>query len=188
MLSAALVLLILIALGAWMLLHHLEPERDTRSRLIARVDEILPQTQCRECGYNGCLPYAEAIVVAGESIDRCPPGGDSVRRSLSELLGRTAHSDRRAADFGDAKEVVVIDEPVCIGCTKCIAACPVDAIVGAAKQMHTVVESLCTGCKLCIAPCPVDCIDVVNATRGIDNWRWPVPGYAGQERRHRASS
>jgi electron transport complex protein RnfB len=188
MLSAALVLLILIALGVWMLLHHLEPERDSRSRLIARVDEILPQTQCRECGYHGCLPYAEAIVAASESIDRCPPGGDSVRRSLAELLGRTAHSERRAADLGDTTEVVVIDEPICIGCTKCIAACPVDAIVGAAKQMHTVVESLCTGCKLCIAPCPVDCIDVVDAARGLDSWRWPAPGYAGLERRERSSS
>jgi electron transport complex protein RnfB len=188
MLSAALVLLILIALGVWMLLHHLEPERDSRSRLIARVDEILPQTQCRECGYHGCLPYAEAIVAASESIDRCPPGGDSVRRSLAELLGRTAHSERRAADLGDTTEVVVIDEPICIGCTKCIAACPVDAIVGAAKQMHTVVESLCTGCKLCIASCPVDCIYDVDEARGIDSWRWPAPGYAGLERRERSSS
>lgn len=186
MLSAALVLLILSALGAWMLLHHLEPERDSRRRLIARVDEILPQTQCRECGYDGCRPYAEAIVVAGESIARCPPGGDGVRRSLAELLGRTAYSERRAADLGEVTAVVVIDEAVCIGCTKCIAACPVDAIVGAAKQMHTVVESLCTGCKLCIPPCPVDCIDVVDAARGIDDWRWPAPAYAGPERRHKA--
>ena len=182
MLSAALVLLVLSALGAWMLLHHLEPERDSRSRLVARVDEILPQTQCRECGYNGCLPYAEAIVVAGESIDRCPPGGDGVRRSLAELLGRTTYSERRAADLGDVTEVVVIDEAVCIGCTKCIAACPVDAIVGAAKQMHTVIAPLCTGCRLCIPPCPVDCIDVVDAVRGIEEWRWP-PAYAGPERR-----
>lgn len=186
MLSAALVLLILCALGAWMLLHHLEPERDSRSRLIARVDEILPQTQCRECGYDGCRPYARAIVVAGESIANCPPGGDGVRRSLAELLGRTAYSERRAVDSGELAEVVVIDEAVCIGCTKCIAACPVDAIVGAAKQMHTVVESLCTGCKLCIPPCPVDCIDVVSATRGIDDWRWPAPAYTGPERRHTA--
>ena len=183
MLSAALVLLVLSALGAWMLLHHLEPELDSRSRLVARVDEILPQTQCRECGYNGCLPYAEAIVVAGESIDRCPPGGDGVRRSLAELLGRTTYSERRAADLGDVTEVVVIDEAVCIGCTKCIAACPVDAIVGAAKQMHTVIAPLCTGCRLCIPPCPVDCIDVVDAVRGIEEWRWPAPAYAGPERR-----
>jgi len=183
MLSALLVLGLLIALGAWMLTHHHEPERDSRSRLIRRIDEILPQTQCRDCGYDGCLPYAEAIVGDAESIDRCPPGGRAVRRSLAELLGQTSHAGRRADDAASVKQVVVIDEPVCIGCTKCIAACPVDAIVGAAKQMHTVIETHCTGCKLCIAPCPVDCIHVVDVVSGMDQWRWPPPVYAGRNRR-----
>jgi electron transport complex protein RnfB len=102
---------------------------------------------------------------------------------LAELLGRAGTSLRRAADSTSIGQVVVIDEPACIGCTKCIGACPVDAIVGAAKQMHSVVSAACTGCELCIAPCPVDCIDIVSAADGIDEWRWQVPGYSGPERR-----
>jgi len=166
-----------------MLLHHHEPERDSKRRIIARVDEILPQTQCQQCGYPGCLPYAEAIVVANAPIDQCPPGGQVVRRALAELLGRTGTSLRRAADFTVTSQIVVIDETVCIGCTKCIQACPVDAIVGASKQMHTVVSAECTGCELCIEPCPVDCIDIVNAVEGLANWRWQRPLYAGRDRR-----
>lgn len=167
-----------------MLLHHLEPERDSTRALILRIDEILPQTQCRECGYAGCEPYAEAIVCADESIDRCPPGGQSVQRSIAELLGRPGNSSRRTLALDNAvKSIAVIDELACIGCTKCIIACPVDAIVGAAKQMHTVIVSDCTGCELCIAPCPVDCIDLVRATDGIEHWRWPTPHYLGVDRR-----
>jgi electron transport complex protein RnfB len=188
MLSASLLLLALIAAGMWMLLHHLEPERDSNRRIISRIDEILPQTQCQECGYAGCLPYAEAIVLTGESIDRCPPGGQAVRRSLAELLGQAGKPPRRADDVPVKREVVVIDEPACIGCTKCIAACPVDAIVGAAKQMHTVIESRCTGCRLCIPPCPVDCIDVDNAADRFVYGRWPPPQYAGRDRRGVTSS
>jgi electron transport complex protein RnfB len=183
MLEAIFVLLVMIAVSAWMLLHHLEPERDSKRRIIHRVDEILPQTQCQQCGYNGCLPYASAIVERGAPIDRCPPGGLGVRRSLAELLGRGDGAQRRAADAQSLNQVVVIDEPVCIGCTKCIQACPVDAIVGAAKQMHTVLSAQCTGCELCIPPCPVDCIEVIDTKIGIDAWRWPRPMYHGHERR-----
>ena len=183
MLVVTIVLLFMIAVSAWMLLRHLEPERDSKRRIVHRVDEILPQTQCQQCGYDGCLPYAKAIVERGVSIDRCPPGGLGVRRSLAELLGRAGAAQRRSVDAETLEQVVVIDEAICIGCTKCIQACPINAIVGAAKQMHTVVTGQCTGCELCISPCPVDCIDVVDAKVGIEAWRWPRPSYRGHERR-----
>ena len=165
-----------------MLLHHQEPERDSKRRIISRVDEILPQTQCQQCGYPGCLPYARAIVSDNAPIDQCPPGGQVVHRALVELLGRPESSMRRA-DFAESSHVVVIDEPACIGCTKCIQACPVDAIVGAAKQMHTVITAACTGCELCIDPCPVDCIDIIDAADDLAHWRWQRLHYAGHERR-----
>ena len=188
MLLTACVFAALVAAGLWMLAYHHEPERDSQRRIVLRIDEILPQTQCRECGYPGCLPYAEAIVMHDESIDRCPPGGEFVRRSLAELLGRSTRSRRRAADESAAAVVAVIDETACIGCTKCIVACPVDAIVGARQQMHTVIRDDCTGCKLCIPPCPVDCIDLVTIAAGPGDWRWPRPEYAGPERRTAARS
>jgi electron transport complex protein RnfB len=183
MLVAAFVLMSLVFVAAWMLLHHLDPERDSRRRIIRRIDEILPQTQCRQCGYPGCLPYAQAIVYAGAAIDQCPPGGQVVHRSLAELLGRTGASLLRPADADVVTQVVVIDEPRCIGCTKCIQACPVDAIVGAAKQMHTVIAAECTGCNLCIEPCPVDCIDIVDVEDSTDYWWRTRPEYVGPNRR-----
>jgi electron transport complex protein RnfB len=129
--------------------------------LAQRIDALLPQTQCTKCGYDGCRPYAQAIAAGLAGIDQCPPGGDAGVARLATLLGREmvplnpAHGEYRAP------QVAVIDEEVCIGCTKCIQACPVDAIVGASKLMHTVIASWCTGCELCIAPCPVDCIALV---------------------------
>lgn len=183
MMAASLALIALVAAGMWMLLHHHEPERDSTRRIVLRIDEILPQTQCQQCGYPGCLPYAAAIVAVGAPIDQCPPGGQHVRRALAELLGRPGSSLRRAADSTTAGQVVIIDEAACIGCTKCIQACPVDAIVGAAKQMHTVLSVECTGCELCIPPCPVDCIDIVSALEEGDQWRWPLPAYTGADRR-----
>ena len=181
--SAALLLVLLVAAGIWMLLDHHDPKRDSTRRIIGRVDEILPQTQCQQCGYPGCLPYAEAIVTTGAPIDQCPPGGLLVHQSLAELLGRTGPSRHQAADSAVLRRLAVIDELVCIGCTKCLSACPVDAIIGAPKQVHTVVSIECTGCELCIAPCPVDCIDTVNATEGIEQWQWPPPAYSRLERR-----
>ncbi|MBE8215959.1 MAG: RnfABCDGE type electron transport complex subunit B [Endozoicomonadaceae bacterium] len=127
---------------------------------IKRIDAVLPQTQCQQCGYHGCLPYAEAIVLKNESIQLCRPGGKPVMETLSQLLNQpmTANADRQPADIPHRVE---IREEDCIGCTKCIQACPMDAIVGAVKQMHTVIASSCTGCDLCIAPCPTDCIDII---------------------------
>ncbi|MFT4585026.1 MAG: electron transport complex protein RnfB [Gammaproteobacteria bacterium] len=184
MIEAIGVLVGLLVSAAWLLLHHLEPERDSRRGIVRRIDEILPQTQCQQCGYGGCLPYAQAIVSSGASIDKCPPGGLVVKRSLAELLGQSSTARLRVADSEVVRQVVVVDESACIGCTKCIQACPVDAIVGAAKQMHTVIADQCTGCELCIPPCPVDCIDIVRLEPGIDRWRWSRPPYLGSDRRN----
>jgi electron transport complex protein RnfB len=126
--------------------------------LVQRIDALLPQTQCTKCGYDGCRPYAEALSEGQADINQCPPGGDEVVAHLAELLDRPVKPLNPANGLYRAPQVAVIDEAVCIGCTKCIAACPVDAIVGASKLMHTVIASWCTGCELCIPPCPVDCI------------------------------
>jgi electron transport complex protein RnfB len=136
----------------------------TRPTLVQAIDALLPQTQCRRCGYDGCLPYARAVA-EGEAINRCPPGGDSVIAALAQLTGRPALPPDRACGEYAPLEVARIDEAWCIGCTLCIAACPADAIIGAAKRMHAVLPALCTGCALCLPPCPVDCIDMVPAGR-----------------------
>ncbi|MGL5290935.1 MAG: electron transport complex subunit RsxB [Vibrionaceae bacterium] len=125
-----------------------------------KIDAILPQTQCGQCGYPGCKPYAQAVA-NGEAINKCIPGGQETIEKLAQLLGveaPSANADEKAAS--ELKMVAFIDEPNCIGCTKCIQACPVDAISGSARQLHTVVEALCTGCELCVAPCPTDCISM----------------------------
>jgi electron transport complex protein RnfB len=127
------------------------------------IDRVLPQTQCTKCGYPACRPYARAIAAGKAAINRCPPGGDDGIRALAALTGRPYAPLDPACGVEAPRRVAVIDEARCIGCTLCIAACPVDAIVGARKQMHTVIEALCTGCDLCLPPCPVDCIDMVSA-------------------------
>jgi electron transport complex protein RnfB len=126
--------------------------------LARRIDALLPQTQCTKCGYDGCRPYAEAIAAGEAGINQCPPGGDEGVEKLAGLLGREIIPLNPVNGLYRPPQVAVIDEAVCIGCTKCIQACPVDAIVGASKLMHTVIASWCTGCELCIPPCPVDCI------------------------------
>ncbi|MBT8083375.1 MAG: electron transport complex subunit RsxB [Gammaproteobacteria bacterium] len=126
----------------------------TEGDVVEQVNDLLPQTQCAQCGYPGCRPYAAAVVEGTADINLCPPGGDATIRRLAHLLGREALP---LAEFA-APAVAVIDESACIGCFHCRNACPVDAIVGAHQYMHTVIESECTGCELCLAPCPVDCI------------------------------
>jgi len=124
--------------------------------LVEAVNELLPQTQCAQCGYPGCRPYARAIVEDDVGINLCPPGGAATVERLAALLGREPQP--LAAPAPTARRVAVIDEDLCIGCLHCRKACPVDAIFGAPKLMHTVIEDECTGCELCVAPCPVDCI------------------------------
>jgi Na+-translocating ferredoxin:NAD+ oxidoreductase subunit B len=126
--------------------------------LAQRIDALLPQTQCTQCGYPGCRPYAEAIVAGEADIDQCPPGGEAGVAALAALLDRPPRPLNPAHGAYRAPQVAIIEEQHCIGCTKCIQACPVDAIVGASKLMHTVIASSCTGCELCLPPCPVDCI------------------------------
>ena len=144
--------------------------------IVDQIDAILPQTQCGQCGYPGCRPYAEAIAKGEAEINRCPPGGEAVIQQLADLLGREPIPlDEERGEAKDEPTVVVIDETRCIGCTLCIQACPVDAIIGAPKQMHTVIRDECTGCNLCIPPCPVDRIDIVPPKEDISTWRWPEP-------------
>lgn len=126
--------------------------------LARRIDALLPQTQCAQCGYEGCRPYARAIAAGEADINQCPPGGEALAARLAQITGRAAKPLNPANGEYRPPQVAVIDEDICIGCTKCIQACPVDAIVGASKLMHTVIASWCTGCELCIPPCPVDCI------------------------------
>ncbi len=128
--------------------------------LESRINALLPQTQCGLCGFSGCRPYAHAIATAEADIDRCPPGGDAGVRQLARLLKIDAKPLDRSRGASKPGILAVIDETRCIGCTLCIQACPVDAIIGAAKQMHTVLSRNCTGCELCLPPCPVDCIDM----------------------------
>jgi len=137
------------------------------SALSAEIDALLPQTQCTQCGYPSCRRYAEAIAAGETDINQCPPGGEAGIRKLAALLRREATPLNPANGIERPRRVAVIDEARCIGCTLCIQACPVDAIVGAAKLMHTVVTELCSGCDLCVAPCPVDCI-AMEPARGED--------------------
>ncbi|WP_018863762.1 MULTISPECIES: electron transport complex subunit RsxB [Thioalkalivibrio] len=140
--------------------------------VVDQIDALLPQTQCGQCSYPGCRPYAEAIAAGEADINRCPPGGQATVQALADLLDR---EPTPLEEEEQEKAVAVIDENICIGCTLCIQACPVDAILGAAKQMHTVIEEECTGCELCIEPCPVDCISMVPIQTDITEWRWEEP-------------
>ena len=133
---------------------------DTNTSLIERIDRILPQTQCGQCGFDGCRPYAEALAAGLALVDRCPPGGDAGARALANLLDVPSLHYDRTRGAHKAPAIALIIEADCIGCTKCIQACPIDAIVGGAKRMHVVMEPLCTGCELCVPACPVDCIEM----------------------------
>ena len=143
--------------------------------LVDKINSILPQTQCGQCGFPGCKPYAEAIANGAAEINQCPPGGDENIHKLAELLGKEYKPLSEEHGVEKPKAVALVDEKTCIGCTLCIQACPVDAIVGAAKQMHTIVADLCTGCELCIPPCPVECISMETVNATLDTWKWEKP-------------
>jgi electron transport complex protein RnfB len=167
---SALIVMMAIALVSGVLLGFAKVRfRIDRNPVVDSINLLLPQTQCGQCGYAGCLPYAEAITV-GDAINKCPPGGEQTIHRLAELLGRDRIA--LAVEVAEIEHVVVIREPECIGCTLCIQACPVDAIIGAAQMTHTVIPELCTGCDLCIDPCPVDCIDCHESeiARSTDDW------------------
>jgi electron transport complex protein RnfB len=139
-----------------------------------QINAILPQTQCGQCGYPGCRPYSEAIA-QGADINKCPPGGQAVIQQLADLLDVEAVPLDAEHGVEKPKMYAFIREDECIGCTKCIQACPVDAILGAAKHMHTVIISECTGCDLCVEPCPVDCIEMHPVPNTLQTWAWELP-------------
>jgi len=138
--------------------------------IVEELDALLPQTQCGQCGYPGCKPYAKAMA-NGEKTNKCAPGGEAVMILLSERLG--VKIPKLEAEE-KPKLLAFIREDQCIGCTKCIQACPVDAILGATRQMHTVITNECTGCELCVAPCPTDCIDMIPIALTTQNWNWHI--------------
>ncbi len=140
------------------------------NKLIDAIDSLLPQTQCGLCGYKGCRPYAEAIVLKGERIDHCLPGGIKTLRLVAKLINQNPQIyEKEMASKAKPLGRAIIRESECIGCTKCIQVCPVDAIIGSSKRMHTILAEECTGCELCLEPCPVDCIDIIRIEVGSDN-------------------
>lgn len=153
--------------------------------LADRIEDLLPQTQCTKCGYPACRPYAEAIAAGDANYNQCPPGGAEGIARLATLLGKPIIPLNPVNGHEQPRLLAVIDEQACIGCTLCIQACPVDAILGAGKQMHTVINDLCTGCELCVAPCPVDCIAMEPVTPGLTGWQaWSQPQADDARARH----
>lgn len=152
--------------------HHLKVAGDP---VADKIEALLPQTQCAQCGFPGCKPYAQAIAQGAADINQCPPGGDETIIALADLLGKSVQALNPAFGHAEQKMQAFIIETDCIGCSLCIPACPVDAILGAAKFMHTVIAAECTGCKLCIAPCPVDCIVMLPIPPTPPSWQYPKP-------------
>jgi len=138
-----------------------------------QIEALLPQSQCAQCGQPGCKPYAQAVANGEAEINLCAPGGEAVMLALADLLGREPVALGTA--LAKTKSFALIDEQLCIGCTKCLQSCPVDAIVGATKQLHGILASECTGCGLCVPLCPVECIRMVPVTETLATWKWPYP-------------
>lgn len=172
----AIVALSLLALCFGLLLGyasiHFKVEGDP---IVETIESLLPQTQCGQCGTPGCKAFAEALTKDEVEINGCPPGGEATMIALADLLGKDPIPMGEEVSAENIKTLAVIREDECIGCTLCIKACPVDAILGATKQMHTVISQECTGCELCVPPCPVDCIDMIPEAVSTNNWKWPYP-------------
>ena len=173
--AAAIIALVILGIPFGALLGFAAVTFKTEGDPIAdQVEALLPQTQCGQSSFPGCRPYAEAIA-NGEAINKCPPGGETTIQALADLLDIEAIPLDAEHGEENSKTVAYIREDECIGCTKCIQACPVDAILGAAKQMHTIIASECTGCDLCVEPCPVDCIDMLPIATTVQTWSWDLP-------------
>ncbi len=141
--------------------------------IVEKIDALLPQTQCGQCGFPGCKPYATAVAEERAEVNHCIPGGERTMLAIADLMGV---EPKEIEEGPTAPMVAFIREDECIGCTLCIKSCPVDAIVGAPKQYHTIIAKDCTGCTLCLEPCPVDCIDMLIKPELLEHWAWPLPG------------
>lgn len=176
MLSAIVAITLLASIFGLLLGYAAIRFRVEHNPIVERIDALLPQTQCGQCSYPGCRPYAEAIANGEADINHCPPGGMSTVNALADLLGMDPKPlDSEEEEEPPGRKVVIINEQQCIGCTLCIQACPVDAIIGAAKQMHVILTKECTGCELCLPPCPVDCINIIYEELPPSQWQWPYP-------------
>lgn len=170
---------VILILGCVLFGYAVRRLRSGRRPLVDRIDAVLPQTQCGQCGYAACRPYAEALAAGEADLNQCPPGGEAGIRTLARLLHTAPKPLDESHGVHKNRAVAHIEEQACIGCTLCIQACPVDAILGAPKQMHTVIEDECTGCELCLAPCPVDCIEMFPLAMPEGSWF----AHRAQERR-----
>jgi electron transport complex protein RnfB len=182
----ALIIMLLMALSLGFILGYASVRlKVAENPIVEQIDHVLPQIQCGQCGFLGCRPYAEAMANGEAEINRCVPGGDDVIVQLAEVLGKEVMPmvmDCMPENI--IKGPAFITENECIGCTRCIQVCPVDAIVGAARQMHTVIKTQCTECGLCVASCPVDCIALTPVSEDIDHWKWKLP--TSEKRDHQA--